>query len=116
MGGMDRAAGPPGASCGPRIVALIALLFEPGDRDAAVQLLATQCNDALPGDPDLATLERCRCAALRLADGRLDGLRRATDLARLDGRDLLMAAGFGHDPQAHVHWCAAVMERREPRL
>ena len=47
------------------------------------------------------SLERLRYAALKLSGGRLDALREAVELARIDWRDLLMGAGFGYDVHAH---------------
>lgn len=32
-------------------------------------------------------------------------LAEAVDLAITDWRDLLLGAGFAHDPEAHLHWC-----------
>lgn len=59
-------------------------------------------------DLDEFQLERVRFAALKLSTGSLAGLRRAVELAKLDARDLLMAAGFGHDVRAHEAWFPAV--------
>jgi hypothetical protein len=39
-----------------------------------------------------------------LAVARLDGLRKAVELAQADWRDLLVAADFASDPQAHLQW------------
>ncbi len=36
--------------------------------------------------------------------GQLDKLEEAIKLAQIDWRDLLMAAGFGHDVEAHLKW------------
>lgn len=57
------------------------------------------CQDYHPED-----LDRFRIAALRLSEGSLDRLREAIELAKIDWRDLLMAAGFGHDTSAHLSW------------
>jgi hypothetical protein len=42
-------------------------------------------------------MERVRFAVLKLSGGDLEKLRKAIKLAQTDWRDLLMAAGFGHD-------------------
>jgi len=53
---------------------------------------------------DDAKLERLQFAALRLSEGNLDKLNRAIALSNRDWRDLLMAAGFAEDINAHVSW------------
>jgi hypothetical protein len=50
------------------------------------------------------SLERIRFAALKLSAGNLEALRSAVGLANRDWRDLLMAAGFGRDVDAHRSW------------
>ena len=52
-------------------------------------------------DASEAALERLQFAALKLSEGNLDKLDRAVALANRDWRDLLMAAGFGEDVDAH---------------
>ena len=56
----------------------------------------------IPADP--RGLERVRFAALKLSNGDLGELRRAVEIARVDWSDVLVAAGFGHDPLAHEAW------------
>jgi hypothetical protein len=51
-----------------------------------------------------AASERLQFAALKLSEGNLDKLNRAVALAKIDWRDLLMAAGFGEDIKAHLAW------------
>ncbi len=84
----------------------LAALFALADRRAATDLLTDECGDNLGcGDPAGSILiERIRFAALKLSGGDLELLRRAVDLAKLDWRDLLMAAGFGYDFNAHKGW------------
>jgi hypothetical protein len=82
------------------------ILFEPEEREEAAKLLAEQCGNNLPflESLDAQGLERFRFAALKLSGGDLSRLRSAVELAKTDWRDLLVAAGFGEDPQAHVFW------------
>jgi hypothetical protein len=84
----------------------VAALFAPGERAEAERILAIECAENLPliGDPSPLGLERLRFAALRLSNGRLELLREAVDLAKVDWRDLLMASGFGQDLEAHRRW------------
>jgi hypothetical protein len=70
----------------------IEALFEGPDQSAAAQAL-------LGWDADS---ERLRFAALRVSEGDLRKLRRA--IAKPDGRELLVSAGFGDDVHAHETW------------
>lgn len=82
-------------------------LFTPDDANEAERLLVEECADNLPAIGGPATpirLERIRFAALRRSDGRIERLREAVALAQTDWRDLLVAAGFAHDVDAHARW------------
>jgi hypothetical protein len=81
-------------------------LFSPAERAEAEQLLVELCGNNLPfcEDSDPISLERLRFAALRLSGGRLPELYAAVDLANTDWRDLLVAADFAHDVEAHKSW------------
>jgi hypothetical protein len=82
------------------------LLF-PKKRGAAVQkLLLEQCGNNLPfcGKVDSLAMDRFRFAVLKLSAGDWAKLLKAIELAKLDKRDLLVAAGFANDPQAHTAW------------
>lgn len=89
-----------------RTRAHVRALFQASDVDAVEKTLATDCADNLPllthSSPH--DLERVRFAVLRLSGGRLDDLARAVCLAQTDWRDLLVAAGFADDTQAHLRW------------
>jgi hypothetical protein len=82
------------------------MLFAEPDRQTVTHLLVTQCGDNLPlwHDKDPSGLERIRFAALKLSNGSLAELSRAVQIAQTDWRDVLVAAGFGHDPRAHLAW------------
>ena len=84
----------------------VSILFPPDQRDEAALILTRECGNNLPFLEKLNEyeLERFRYAALKLSKGSLDGLRRAAELANLDWRDLLMAAGFGEDVGVHREW------------
>lgn len=77
-----------------------------GDRDSVRQLLETRCGAGVPlwSGKTPAGLERLRFAALKLGAGSPAQLQRAVELANIDWRDVLVAAGFGHDPLAHRRW------------
>ena len=81
-------------------------LFVGPDRHTAATLVVTQCGANLPlwVGVDPKGLERIRFAVLKLSDGDLVTLREAVRIAQIDWRDVLVAAGFGHDPRAHENW------------
>lgn len=84
------------------------LLFAPENREQARQLLISEYGSNLPliRDRTPTGLERVRFAALKVSDGRIDKLREAVELAKVDWRDLLVSADFAHDPKAHKAWLA----------
>ena len=81
-------------------------LFKANDVSEAERLLAEDCAEGLPpvGEATPMGLERIRFAALRTSDGELNRLRDAIRLANTDWRDLLVAAGFAGDVDAHKSW------------
>jgi hypothetical protein len=84
----------------------VEIMFEGKDRRTAADLLTDECGSNLPFLENLTSpqLDRYRFAALKISCGRLDLLRQAVEIARTDWRDLLVAAGFGNDPQVHERW------------
>jgi hypothetical protein len=82
------------------------VLFSPAERGEAEQLLVELCGSNLPfcENSDSTSLERLRFAALKLSGGRLPALYSAVELANTDWRDLLVAAGFAEDVEAHKSW------------
>src|SRR5437870_2392936 len=84
----------------------IAKLFPPGSRAEASELLLKQCGNNLPFCEKLNEfqLERVRFSALKVSAGNIDKLREAIELAKMDWRDLLVAAGFATDVTAHKRW------------
>ena len=81
-------------------------LFAGRARETAAQLLITQCAANLPlwVNTDELGLERIRFAVLKLSGGDLVELERAVQIAQVDWRDALVAAGFGQDVKAHESW------------
>lgn len=81
-------------------------MFAGADVGSVERVLADRCGATLPGIPAEhdQLIERIQLAALRLSAGRLGGLNKAVELAALDWRDLLVAAGFADDPTAHTRW------------
>lgn len=81
-------------------------LFDGPARQTAAELLVAQCAGNLPlwVNTDEKGLERIRFAVLKLSGGDLAELRRAVQLAQVDWRDVLVAAGFAHSIRAHESW------------
>ena len=81
-------------------------LFSPEEQSEAARLLQEDCGAGLPGagNASVEGIERIQCAALKLSEGRMDKLYDAISLAQTDWRDLLVAAGFAEDTQAHKKW------------
>lgn len=81
-------------------------LFPDADRAEAAKILEERCADGLPltnpNDPEF--MDRIRFAVLKLSAGDLKNLRTAVDVANVDWRDSLCAAGFAQSVTAHRRW------------
>ena len=55
-------------------------------------------------------LERIRCTALKISNGDALKVLEAIELAKRDGRDLLMWAGFGNSLSVHEEWAKSIFE------
>jgi len=84
----------------------LARMFSLTDQELVSTLLIEECGDNLPllKAANTASIERIRFAVLKLSGGDLNALQRAIDLAKIDWRDVLVAAGFGSDVTAHKAW------------
>jgi hypothetical protein len=93
-------------SLSPETEKRIDLLFTPDLRHEVAAWLASECGRNLPlaKDASDAAVERIQFAALKVSGGDVDGLLRAIELAQIDWRDLLVAAGFAEDVRAHERW------------
>jgi hypothetical protein len=85
---------------------LLNAFFPESLRGEAKDLIETMCGDNLPFCENSRSeeIERIRFSAIRISEGKLDKLCDAIELAQTDWRDLLMAAGFGQDPEEHNKW------------
>lgn len=101
-------------SLSPRTIQLIDIVFSPGDFAEAAHWLETECGNNLPfcDKLDEYGMERIRFAVLRLSKGNIRKLLRAIDEARMDWRDLLVAAEFGDDVHAHEAWAQEILQKR----
>ncbi|MDH3377230.1 MAG: hypothetical protein OEQ39_09740 [Gammaproteobacteria bacterium] len=91
-----------------RTIEIVNALFREEQRDEVVELLKIECAENIPfcEDHDKFQMERIRFSVLKLSEGGMDELIQAIELAQVDWRDLFMAAGFGHDPEAHNRWAS----------
>jgi hypothetical protein len=90
------------------VVQKIEALFSPESREAAGRMIAERCGADLPLSTHMARdpsgFDRIRFAVLKLSRGDLERLKQEIEGAHFDWRDTLMAAGFGEDIHAHLHW------------
>jgi len=93
---------------------IVEKLFSVAEQDEVREILVNQCGNNLPflAEADEHKLERFRFAVLKLSQGNLEELHRAVQLAKVDWRDLLMAADFGHDVKAHEKWAQSLLDAK----
>ena len=84
--------------------ARIEALFAEDERGYAARILVEELSANLPGASTPEGLERLHFAALKISEGRIKELQAACRLAQIDSRDLLCAAGFELDADAHKAW------------
>lgn len=95
-GACGHAQQPPGPGAGPRFAAT-----PPRGRQSAPgvrEMVDRKFTDSCPVE------DSNRDPEIEQAGGGLALLGEAIRLARIDWRDLLVAAGFGEDPAAHLRW------------
>jgi len=95
----------------PRTMLLVSKIFNAEKFEEVVQWLEDECGYNIPfcDKHDEFQMERIRFAVLKLSDGDIKKLLRAIDEARMDWRDLFMAADFGHDVTAHEQWAKEIL-------
>lgn len=81
----------------------VRLSFPHEELAEARRVLRDECGNNLPfcQNSDSVQTERVRFAVLKLGEGDKDKFHRAIRLAQRDWRDLLVAAGFANDIEAH---------------
>ncbi len=89
------------------VLAVIQRDFPASEAHLIGAILIDGCGDDLPLVPSPAEIERIRLAVLKLAEGDVHVLPDHLGMARVDWRDVLVAAGFAHDLSAHLAWAAA---------
>ena len=88
----------------------ISALFPAGARNNVISELETKCSNNIPGCGSWteSQLERIWFAVLKLSKGEMKKLESSIILANTDFRDLLMAADFGSDLEAHNKWFSQI--------
>ena len=99
---------PGGPPLSPETRRRVEMVFHGEDARIAAEMLEGECGNNVPfcEEYDSAQMERIRFAALKVSEGKLETLREAVELAKIDWRDLLMWAGFGNNVNAHKRWLA----------
>jgi hypothetical protein len=91
-----------------RVDTVIEKLFPAADRSTVHQILLEECSDKLPLVKNSNEIERIQLGILKLSMGNVNQFLEAAHMARRDWRDVLVAAGFGNDLEAHNNWAAEV--------
>ena len=90
------------------VTSVITALFTPDEREIISEMLIEECNVERLHSSTAEGLERIQLAILKLSNGEVDKFLAAAELAQLDWRDVLMAAGFGNDLESHSSWVKEV--------
>jgi hypothetical protein len=104
------------ARSGPKLsietLEVVELLFQTADRERVKELLFHECGSNLfPRETYAQDMDRIRLAAIKCSNGKFPLLQDAVKLAKLDWRDLLVAAGFADDVEAHRGWRLSLHNR-----
>ena len=89
-----------------RTLKSIHVLFDKKDHISVEKLLLSDCSINIPDCSawNSESLERLWISVLKISAGNIEQLNSAIALAQTDYRDVFMAAGFGHDVNAHQKW------------
>ena len=81
-------------------------LFSPEEHERVAKLLEEECGSNLPffDGAEQRQLDRIRFAVLKLSGGSVEKLESEIELAKIDWRDTLVAAGFAESVDAHLEW------------
>jgi len=94
----------------PTVTAAMTALFSADDRETIAEMLIEECNAEHLYTTSEDAIERIQLAVLKVSKGETEKFLAAAELAQLDWRDILMAAGFGNDVKAHLKWAERFQE------
>ena len=97
----------------PRTKQLVEVIFPSNAVEDAARWLEEECGNNIPfcEKHDEYQMERIRFAVIKLSKGNINKLLKAIDEARMDWRDLFMAADFGYDTSAHEKWAEEILKK-----
>jgi len=87
------------------VTAAITVLFEIKDRETVTEMLTEECNAEGLHTTSVDGVEHTQLTVLNISNGEVDKFLAVAELAQVDWRDALMAAGFGEDVNAHLNGC-----------
>lgn len=90
----------------PNVLMVSECLFTTEENATVIDILTEECNGEHLYTTSEDAVERIQLAVLKLSNGEVDKFLAAAELAQLDWRDVLVAAGFGNDLEAHTKWVA----------
>lgn len=99
------------SSLPPNVIGVIESLFTPNERKTITNMMIDECNAEKIYNSSEAEVERIQLAVLKLSDGDADKFLAAVELAQIDWRDVLGAAGFGEDLEAHSKWVDEIIKK-----
>ena len=91
------------------VIEIVKKLFEAKEHNTIFEILTEECNGELLHSSSEDAIERIQLAVLKLSTGEVDKFLAAAELAQLDWRDVLVAAGFGNDLNAHQKWAEKLL-------
>jgi len=99
------------SSLPPNVTGAIESLFTPTERKTIANMMIEECNAEKIYNSSEAEVERIQLAVLKLSNGDADKFLAAVKLAQIDWRDVLVAAGFGEDLEAHSNWVDEIVKK-----
>lgn len=92
----------------PIVTALTTALFAPEERETITEMMIEECDAERLDSSSPEGLGHIQLAILKLSNGEVDKFLVAAELAQLDWRDVLMAAGFGNDLEVRLSWAKEI--------
>lgn len=97
----------------PATVELVQYFFHnSSDQLEVIHYLQYDCSDTIWRTSTALEMERLWFAVLKLSQGKITLLIHAISEAQADYRDVLMAAEFGIDMDAHLRWAGTLLGKR----